>query len=433
MKAKEVILLIFIILLGVGFHYLQDFRISVDSWSFGHLKGQPYTFEENLILSPSKTLEILNDHGQVEVQGAEVNEISITLEKRVWARNAEEARNIAGKLQILTTESEDNRVISSNRNTFRKKSFETGFRLTVPYKTAVRIKNSHGPVRVLRVQEAEVTNKHDKVDIFEISGPVKVVNAFDDVSITDISGSCQVEASHASLLLSRVTGPVQVDCAHEEIELFDLRNSLNLESRHSKINAVKIAGPADISGSYEPISLTESTGAISIKGHHSPITVDNLKGTLKIENIYEPVKISNIEGDVTISGKSLALNGNHIRAKKIYVRTSYEDIRLDDFSGELVLEIEHGDVFLAPAQTIPVCPIEVIARYSDIKFIWPAGQTFPFQAQSRGGDVRWNLSLPYSEKKTNGTALLRAFPAQEEKPLVNLSTTFGTIKIEEKY
>ncbi len=433
MKAKEVILLIFVILLGVSFHYLQDFATSADGWNVRHLKGQPYIFEENLTLSPAKTLEILNAHGRVEVQGAEAKEISITLEKKVWARDAEEAKKIAGELKLLTTKSDDRWLISSNRETFRKKSFETGFRVTVPYETAVKVNNSYGPVRVFRVQEAEVTNKHDRVDIFEISGPVRAVNAFDDVSLTDISGSCQVETRHASLLLSRVAGPVKVDCAHEEVELFDLRNSLILESRHSKIRAVKITGPADISGSYETISLTEATGPISIKGHHCPITVDNLKGTLRIENVYEPLKLSNIEGDVTISGKSLALNGNHIRAEKIYVRTSYEDIRLDDFSGELILEIEHGDVFLAPAQGFPVNPIEVNARYSDIKFIWPAGQTFPFQAQSRGGEVKWNLSLPYSEKKTNGTAMLRAFSAHEEKPLVNLTTTYGTIRVLETY
>jgi len=430
MKAKEVVLLILIVLLGVGFHYLQDFKTSLDGWDLRLIKGQPFVFEENLQLKPAASVEIINAHGQVEVEGAEVQEISVTLEKKVWARNEEEARKIADQLKLLTTESPDRWLISSNRETFRKKSFTTSFRLTVPRETAVKIKNSFGLVRVSRVKEAQVENKHDRVDVFEIAGPVKVINAFDDISLMDISGSCQVDARHASLLLSRISGPVRVDCAHEEVELFDLRNSLSMESQHSKINGVKIVGPVEISGSYEPMSFSETTGSLTIKGHHSPITVDHLKGELKVENIYEPVKLFNIEGNVTVDGKSLAIKANAVQAEKIYLRSSYEDVRLEDFSGELHLELSHGEAFLAPA-TLSY-PVEVKGQYADLNFLWPADQTCSFQAQSKGGEVKWELSRPYDEKKTNGTTIIRAFMTTDSTPRLNLNTTYGTIKITEK-
>jgi len=430
MKAKEVILLILIILLGVGFHYLQDFRTSVDFWDFHLFRGQPFVFEESLQLKPAVTVEILNAHGRVEVEGAEVEKISVTLEKKVWARNEEEAKKIADRLKLLTTESPEKWLVSSNRETFRKKSFETSFRLTVPRETAVKIKNSFGLVRVSKVKEAQVENKHDKVDIFEISGPVKVINAFDDVSLMDISGSCQVDTRHAALLLSRISGPVRVNCAHEEVELFDLRNSISLESRHSKINGVKIVGPAEISGSFEPLTFSEITGFLTIKGHHSPITVDNLKGELRVENIYEPVKLFDLEGNVTVEGKSLAIKANRIRAEKIYLSSSYEDVRLEDFSGELHLELAHAEAFLAPA-TLNY-PMEVKGQYADLKFLWPAGQVCSFQAQSKGGEVKWELSRPYDEKKTNGTTIIRAFMGSDITPRLNLTTTYGTIQVMEK-
>ncbi|MBC7363609.1 MAG: DUF4097 family beta strand repeat protein [Candidatus Aminicenantes bacterium] len=427
MKAKEVILLILIILLGVGFHYLKDFRTSVDSWDFHLFRGHPFVFEESLQLKPAVTVEILNTHGRVEVEGAEVEKISVTLEKKVWARNEEEAKKIADRLKLLTTESPNGWLISSNRETFRKKSFETSFRLTVPRETAVKIKNSFGLVRVSKVKEARVENKHDQVDIFEISGPVKVINAFDEVSLMDISGACEVETRHAALLLSRISGPVRVDCAHEEVELFDLRNSISLESRHSKINGVKITGSAEISGSYEPMSFSEVTGSLTIKGHHSPITVDNLKGELRIENIYEPVKLFDLQGNVTVEGKSLDIKARRIRAEKIYLRTSYEDVRLEDFSGELHLELAHGDAFLAPA-TLSY-PIEVKGRYADLNFLWPSGEICPFQAQSKGGEIKWELPRPYDEKKTNGTTIIRAFMGSKSTPRLNLYTTYGKIKV----
>lgn len=431
MKAKEVILLILIILLGVSFHYLQDFRVSAEDWNLGVLKGHPYLYQEDLKIKPAAAVELLNAYGQVEVEGAEVPEISVTMEKKIWARNEEEAKKIADQLKILTTKSAGQWLISSNRETFRKKSFETSFRLTVPAETAVKIKNSYGLVRVSKVKEVEVENKHDKVDIFEIAGPAKVTSAFDDISLMDIAGSCQVETKHASLLLSRIAGPVTINCAHEQVELFDLRNSLRLESRHSKIKGVKIVGPAEISGSYELISITESTGPLTITGHHSPVTVDNLKGDLKIENIYEPVRLSDIEGNITIEGKSLPVTGNNIHADKILIKSSYEDIRLENFTGELQLELEHGTVFLAPARLAH--PIEVAGRYTDIKFLWPSAETCPFEAETRGGDVKWSLSRPYAEKKTNGTTVIRAFLNGDEKPLIRLKTTYGTIQVSDSF
>lgn len=430
MKPKEVVLLILILLVGVGFHYLQDFRVLIDDFDSDFLfRGNSYTFEENLTLEPAAIIEIINSHGQVEIEGSNRQDITLTLVKKVWRKNEETAKKVADEIKLLTTRDDNRIVLSTNRDSFKKKNFTTSFRLSVPQNVAVKVTNSFGLVRISKLKEAEVNNQHGRVDVFEIQDRVRVINSFENLSLMDIGGECYVETKHSSLLLSRIGGPVRLDCSHEDVELFDLRSSLNLTSRHTRIKAVKLAGPSEISGTYELISLTES-GPATIKGHHSPIEIDTLHGDLNIETSYEQVRLARIEGNITIRGKSTEVSLDSVKAQKINIETSYENVRLDNFTGELQLILTHGDASLSPVNLD--YPMTIKDEYGDLKFYWPENETARFEAKTKGGSISWQLPFSPEENLNNGTAVVRAFTKAQDRPEIKLTTTYGDIRILKK-
>ncbi|HAR36805.1 MAG TPA: hypothetical protein DCR87_07905 [Acidobacteria bacterium] len=427
MRAKEVLLLILIVALGVGLHYLDDLKLKIDDWDLEFpFRGESYLFEEQLTEAPAEILEINNGQGSLQVEGSQRADITITFEKRVWRKSEPEAREVADRIRLLTTRDNNRLVLTTNRNTIRQKRFTTSFKLLVPAGTRVKIKNSHGLVRVAGVSQVELENSHGRVDIIEISGPVRVSNSYEKVSILDVAGDCRLETRHSSALLSRVEGPVTIDCAHQKLEIFDLKNSLRIQSRHTVIKAVRIAGPAEISGSYELISLNEIGPAV-VRGHHSPVEIDVARGDLSLETSYERIKLADLQGNLVIKARSSRVQGTRINGQSLQIETSYEPVSLEDFSGQLNLKLKHASLTLAPVNLD--FPLVASTEYGNITFYWPENQTARLEARSRGGRISWKLPFSPDENISNGTTLLRAFQSASDRPEIKLEASYGNINI----
>ena len=67
----------------------------------------------------------------------------------------------------------------------------------------------------------------------------------------------------------------------------------------------------------------------------------------------------------------------------------------------------------------------------DIKFFWPENERYPLEAQVEQGDIQWKLDEEIDYQKDNGLSVLKAFLEEADKPSLFLSTTYGTIWIEE--
>ncbi|MGQ9801142.1 MAG: DUF4097 family beta strand repeat-containing protein [Candidatus Saccharicenans sp.] len=430
MRAKEVLLLILIVVLGVGLHYLDDLKLKIDDWDLEFpFRGESYLYEEQLTEAPAEILEINNSQGSIQVEGSQRPDIAIIFEKRVWRKSEAEAREVADQIKLLTTRDGNRLVLTTNRNTFRRKNFSSSFKLLVPAETRIKIRNSHGLVRVAGTSQVDLENSHGRVDIIEISGSARVSNSYEKVSIMDVAGECHLETKHSSALLSRIEGPVTIDCAHQKLELFDLKNSLIIQSRHTLIKAVRIAGPTEITGSYELISLNEIGPAV-VRGHHSPIEIDEARGDLNLETSYERIKLADIQGNLTVKSRSSRVQGTRISGQRLQIETSYEPVSLEDISGQLDLKLKHASLTLAPLSLD--YPLIVSTEYGNITFYWPENQTARLEARSQGGRISWQLPFTPDENTSNGTALLRAFQSTSGRPEIKLEARYGNINFLKK-
>jgi len=431
MKAKEVIILIFIILVGIGLYYLEDWHLTLkNDWSTASFpfkfSDQYYEFEENRSLEPADILEVINSHGQVQIEGGAGQDIILTLKKTIWDKNENQAGQLAAELKLQTKRDGSKLILSTNRDDFRRKNFSVDFILKVPASTVIKVSNSFGQVRINGVREVEVNNHHGQVDLLDIGGQVKASNSFEKMSLLDIEGACQIITNHSPVSLVRIAGPVNLEASFEEIELTDLKNTLKVNSRHSPVKALRVAGPIELESSYEPVYVSDSGSAV-IRGHHSEIEIDNLNGQLEIVSSYEPINLKRIKGDITIKGKGTEIDLSSVQAGKIVIETSYEDIKLESFTGSLDLNLAHGDASLSPSDLKD--NISVNLQYGDLSFFWPAGQRARLEARSKGGTIDWRLSFPPDENSSNGISLVRAFQSAPAFPEIKLSATYGDIEI----
>jgi hypothetical protein len=432
MKTKEIVFLILFIVAGVFFYYAHEGKLNIE-WGldeFVFSGGEEFTFEESQVVEPPfpAKLKIINAHGKVEIQGMEDNKISITFQKKIWRKNKEQALAVSNKLKAQVTKDFSQILITTNREEFKRRNFETNFRITIPLNMDVEVSNSFGEVSAFRVKNASLNNRHGRVHAVEVGGILTIQNSYEDVEIENVQSDCQVESRHSKILANGVQGKLKITDSYGTIHLENISQKVVIESLHTEVFGQNLLAGAEVQNSYEKITLMD-LGAVKLRGHHSDIEVDGARDYLDIRDSYGRIKLNNIQGNLYVDGKSLNVYGKKIAGNEIYIFSSYEKIELAEFSGKTTIQLSHGDLTLAPSPL--TSPLEVKADYSSIKFFWPQGEKYPLEARTRNGNINWKPATGLFSKDENGETVVKAFWDLKDKPSVRLSTTYGDIRIEE--
>ncbi len=431
MKAREVVLLIFIILAGVFFYHAKTGKIDWE-WHLGDFfewDQELFTYEESQAVEaplPS-LLKVVNSHGNVEIQGVEGGEISITMVKKVWRRTEEEAREIADRLHAVVSRDDLAVTLGTNREEFKRRNFETDFRISVPLETAIDIKNRYGLVRAARVASAAIENSHGQVVVSAVPGSLKIENSYEDVEVENIQSGCEIRSRHSNIQATQVAGEMRIEQAYGIIRLRNIGRKITIDAPHTEIRGEDLPGPLEIMSSYEKITLLR-VGPLKIDGHHSPVEAAEVNGDIIISDDYEPVTLSQVRGNVQVTGKSVAVSGKDIVGGEIYVSTSYEPVDLREFSGKTTVLLSHGELTLRPLALTG--PVEARCDYTPIVFFWPGEEPYPLEAQTKNSDIRWQISGDISIEEKNGLTVARAFTGVQDKPQIRLITTYNDIQVE---
>lgn len=431
MKAKEIVLLLFIIAAGVLFYHAHTGKLDITwDWDDGFFfLYDEFVYEETEELEPPfpERLLITNAHGDIDIQGTDEEKIMVLFEKRIRRKNEEEANKVSEKLRMIIDQGEGQITLTTNRDEFKRKRFETYFTVFLPKSMDIKLKNSYGLVKVSRVKNADILNPHGEIIASNISENLVLENSYDDIEVDEVGSDCQIISRHSKVSVRQVRGITLITHRYGDIILEDLGRAVTVDGSHSEVFGKNLTGPVEIESSYERIDLID-IGPTIIRGNQCPTDIQGAEGKLDIKNRYSRVKLKNISGDVSVEGKDLAVYGAKITADRIGISTSYEDIELVDFTGETLISQSHGSIILTPAPLTH--PIEVKGSYAPITFYWPSGMKYPFEAQVKGGDIQWTLAEEPSMRVTNGQSIIQAF-SEEQSPLIRLSTSYETIRIEE--
>jgi DUF4097 and DUF4098 domain-containing protein YvlB len=124
----------------------------------------------------------------------------------------------------------------------------------------------------------------------------------------------------------------------------------------------------------------------------------------------------------------MEISAESVLAGEIFISTSYQDVELLNFTGKTTVLLTHGDLVLEPESVTG--PIDVQASYAGIRFGWPGDEKFPFEAQTKNGNIIWNLAERPSLEETNGQSMVKAFLTETGKSSIKISTTHGDIRVE---
>ena len=429
MKAKEIIFLVFFIAIGVFVYHVQAGKIDVAWDDFIAWDFNEYTYQETQVIEPPlpAALHVLNSHGQVEVLGTETDRITFTFEKKIWRRNEEKAREVADKLHPIITKGDTAVTITTNRSDFKRRNFDTNFRITVPSGVAIEVTNSYGPVKADQVGETMIDNRHGEVSATNIRGGAVIENSYEDVEVSGLQSNCTIRSRHSDISVKAVAGEVNIEDSYGLVDFRGGSQKATINAPHTEIRVEDLSGPLEVRNSYEKITL-RNVGPSRIEGSHSSVDADGVSGNLEIDDTYEPIILNSIRGNLRITGGHMSVKGKGIVGDTIYVSSSYEDVDLADFAGKTTILLSHGNITLTP---LPLTgPLEVRATYSPIVFFWPGEDRYPLEAQTKSSDIHWSLFGNVSPEEKDNLTLVRAFSEVSDKPRIVLSTTYGDIQFE---
>jgi hypothetical protein len=237
-----------------------------------------------------------------------------------------------------------------------------------------------------------------------------------------------LESKHSTIFVSYIKGTAQISNGYGKIHMENISQAVKVDGPHTEIFGQNLAGPVEIENSYEKIALYE-VGPTKIIGHHSKVEVHGAKGCLDIKDKYSKIEVNNIRGNFLVDGKNLDVVGRTIIGQEISIASSYRNVKLSEFSGRTTIFLSHGDVVLEPSPLTH--PIEVKGKYANIRFSWPLHGPYPFEARAKNGDIKWGLPDEFSLEEENGVSTIKAFLQEKDKPSILLSTSYGTIRIED--
>lgn len=429
MKAKEIILLIFIIAGGVLFYHVQAGKIDIFWDDFIAFDFNEYTYEEKQVIEPPlpASLRVLNAHGQVEVRGTASDRITFTFKKRIRRQNEEKAREVADKLHPVITKNDSAVIITTNRNDFKRRNFGTDFRITVPSGMAVEVTNSYGLVVADQLGETMIDNRHGKVSATNIQGGIVIENSYEDVEVSGIQSNCTIRSRHADIKARSVEGEVNIENSYGLVDLRGGNKRVTITAPHCEITGEDLPGPLEVRNSYERVVLRR-VGPLRIDGHHSPIEASDISGDLEIIDTYAAVLLTSVKGNLRLDGKHVEVSGRDIIGESIFISSTYEDVSLTDFSGKTTILLSHGEITLTPLALTG--PLEVRATYAPITLFWPNDSRYPFEAQTKSSDIYWRLPGDVTIEQKNGLSTASGFSDVFDAPRILLFTTYGDIRVE---
>ena len=431
MRAREVFLALLIIFGGVFLYYAQTGRLNLDGEGWDGLfgsRGEEFVFENSQEIPapvPAR-LDIRNSHGAVEIEASGTGPVTILFRKRVWRKDKAAAQAVADGLKMIVNREGDRLVLSTNRDDFKRKSFETDFKIVVPAGTRVLVKNSYGPIKVRETGASELINSHGRISASAVAGGLVLRTSYEDVVVDGVQGDCRIDAPHGQVIVQNIQGDLLVENTYGSVRAEKAAKKLTISASHSEITAADIQGAAEIESSYETVRLSRAAEA-KIRGSHCDVVLTGIKGAADVTGDHGNLTAEDIQGGLKVEGRDFGVTGRTIGGPEIRLQTTYQDVRLFDFSGPLTVSLGHGDLTLRPHDLS--APVDVRGSYCAVTLEWPAGVRAPFDGQTTSGSIVWDLAEKPSLQKSNGTSETKAFSDAAGKPGVMIVTSYGDIRV----
>lgn len=198
-----------------------------------------------------------------------------------------------------------------------------------------------------------------------------------DFDINDISGDVEIHSRNNSVRLEDIGGDVRLDLDNMDLtRAYNVGGNFTLSGSGDDIDLENIAGRVDVDGSFSGVQQLRSIGQeLNWDGLQTDINAEAVPGTLRLT--IADLEASGLAGEVRITSTT-------------------KDVWLSNFTGPLELDLDRGDVLLAPGELL-LGHIQVNLNSGNVELGLPDGFAGNLTAITNRGKATNSYGAPIAE------------------------------------
>ena len=374
MGGGEVVLVIFICLIGSGFFAAtrHGWRVTPHGLDiFGEQHDYPVNFQAPAGNARTVVFEAMR--GNLRITGGDAPEIRINGRKTVRAYRKPDADQTNQNTPVEVATEGDRLIVHTNQDRVSgDRRVSEDLEVTVPRGVSIEARQRSG-----------------------------------DLDVTDVQGNVDVSSERSDARLTRVGGNVRLELRRSAlIRLVDVKGGVELQGHGGDVELENIAGQVTINGAY--------SGTLDFKNLAKPLRFESQNTDLRVEAL--PGRISMDLSEFT--GKNVV--------GPIWLKTKSKDVKMEEFTETLEIETERGDIELQPVR-VPLAKIEARSRTGKIEIVLPEKATFQLQATTEHGEALNDFGPPIRQERDGRAASLKG--AVGSGPSITVSTERGMVSV----
>jgi len=311
---------------------LRD-NLNIDDNDLNNIFGETYNYDDHLEqdLTPAITsLRVNDDHGAVRVSYSNENKITVAVRKRIGAESKDDADKNDSKTKPTLSTTGGLLTLDARTQAAGDHAVESDLDISIPRKMGAQIISRRGDVSVTgRDGEVEITSQHG------------------DVSVEDVNGNVKLNLEKSSAKVEQIAGDVHIDGRLNEVSVTDIKGSLQLDGEFQ-----------------ESVKLAHIAKSVSFKSSRTDLEFSRLDGELDLDS--DDLHADQIAGPVHLTTRS-------------------KQIRLEDVSGDVRLQNEHGGIEITMRS---LGNVQIDSRNGDIRLDLPDKAGFRLDARTRDGEIQ---------------------------------------------
>jgi hypothetical protein len=339
LSGGEIFLIILICFFGATTNavsrHLPNFRIANRSVElFGESYDYPLEYQKQAGDKPRIVLD--NLRGDIRVTGGDSKEIKITGRKTIRSYDRSSADRINEQSKFEVVAEGDRIVVRTNQD---------------------------------RVPE----NRHIKADM-ELTVPrgasIEGRGRYGDFDITDIDGTVEIVSDNAGVRLNKIGGNAKVELGRSDIvRAVDMKGNVEINGKRggNEIELANIQGLSTVTGSF--------SGNLEFKNLAKPFRFESNNTDLSVEKL--PGRITMNLGALTATSVAGAVR----------LRSKSKDVKFQDFTGSLEVEVERGDIELRPGRAQTPKIIARCKNVGNVEIALAAGAKFDLTGTTDRGEI----------------------------------------------
>jgi DUF4097 and DUF4098 domain-containing protein YvlB len=192
--------------------------------------------------------------------------------------------------------------------------------------------------------------------------------------------------------------------------------------RSDIVRAVNVKGSVEIKGRGQDVEVESVEGLVTVNGSYSgEISFRNLAKPLRFESPLTELRVEKTSGYLRMALGNLTAENI---SGPVRLSTRTRDVQLRDFTDNVEITLERGDVELRPKQ---LGKVYVRTKSGNLDLVLPTGAKFELSAKTDRGEITNDFGAPLRHEEEGRGASLRG--SVGTGPQITLETDRGAILV----